>query len=72
MLKVHWGVDQSQRQDFQALCILFARYLVALVAPTVKTPETACLTLETMTLRLKIFSTQFAASVLDFIKNSTT
>ena len=57
-------------QDFQALHILLERYLTAVTAPTVSRPETACLVLETMTVRLRTFCMHFAASSLEPIKTS--
>lgn len=51
--------------DLQAFCILFVRYLAALMLPTVSRPDTACLALETMTVRLKTFCMHFAASSLE-------
>lgn len=52
-------------QDFQAFSILFARYLMALTPPTATRPDTACLALETITLRLKTPRIHSAASSLE-------
>ena len=58
--------------DFQAFLIFLARYLIPLTAPTASRPETACLALETITFRFRIFCMHFAASSLELIASSCT
>lgn len=59
-------------QDFQALHILSPRYLMALTPPTARRPEIACLVLENITFRLRIFCIHFVASSLEPITGSST
>ena len=68
-LSVHLKKPFHDR-EFQALRIFWERYIVALIAPAAKKPETACLALDTITLRFITFSIQFAASSLEAIQTS--
>lgn len=57
-------------REFQALRIFWERYIVALIAPAAKKPDTACLALETITLRFITFSIHLAAASLEPIQTS--
>lgn len=62
----------SYVQDFQAFCIFLVRYLTALTPPAASRPDTACLVLETITFRLRIFCMHLLASSLEQTTTSST
>jgi len=58
---------KNHLHDFQALLTFLVRYLLAFIAPTARRPDTACLALETITLRLRILCKELAASSLKLL-----